>query len=75
MTEESGQDSSHSGLDEAPQSATSEAVAMLPTAEQLEIAESILERLKPSDRQNIGSMIHTRGQFAGIILAALGLFW
>ena len=75
MTEDSGQDSSHSGLDEATHSATSEAVAMLPTAEQLEIAESILERLKPSDRQNIGSMIHTRGQFAGIILAALGLFW
>ena len=55
--------------------ATAEAVALLPTSEQLEIAESILERLKPSDRQNIGSMIHSRGQLAGIILAALGIFW
>jgi hypothetical protein len=54
---------------------TAEAVALLPTSEQLEIAESILDRLKPSDRQNIGSMIHSRGQLAGIILAALGIFW
>ena len=54
---------------------TAEAVALLPTSEQLEIAESILERLKPADKQNIGSMIHSRGQLAGIILAALGIFW
>lgn len=54
---------------------TVEAIALLPTAEQLEIAESILDRLKPSDRQDIGTMIHKRGQIAGIILASLGIFW
>ena len=75
MTADPVSDTNHSSMEEASHEATAEAVAMLPTAEQLEIAESILERLKPSDRQNIGSMIHTRGQLAGIILAALGLFW
>lgn len=63
-----------SGENLSPES-TSEAVAMLPSSEQLEIAESILERMKPSDKKDIGTMIHSRGQMAGIILAALGIFW
>jgi hypothetical protein len=56
-------------------SITAEAVALLPTAEQFEIAESILARLNPNSKKDIGSMIHRRGQIAGLVLASLVLFW
>ena len=79
MTDEAlpnrGDSDSSAGSYQDPHEVTAEAVALLPTSEQLEIAESILDRLQPSDRQNVGSMIHSRGQLAGIILAALGIFW
>ena len=79
MTDEAlpnrGDSDSSAGSYQDSHEVTAEAVALLPTSEQLEIAESILDRMQPSDRQNIGSMIHSRGQLAGIILAALGIFW
>ncbi len=54
---------------------TAAAVALLPTAEQLEIAESILGRLNPNSKSDIDSMIHRKGQVAGLVLASLVLFW
>jgi len=48
---------------------------VLPSTQQLEIAENILNRLNPKDRHDLGKMIHKRALYCGSIAASLGLFW
>lgn len=47
----------------------------LPSTQQLEIAENILNRLNPKDRHDLGKMIHKRALYCGGIAASLALFW
>ena len=48
---------------------------MLPSEEQLELAERIIARLNPPDRSAIGEMIHSRSMWVGGILATYAVFW
>lgn len=50
-------------------------VSILPSTQQLEIAENILNRLNPKDRHDLGKMIHKRALYCGSIAASLALFW
>lgn len=50
-------------------------IGITPSEEQLELAEKILSRLEPSDRSQIGKMIHSRARVSGGILAGLLVFW
>ena len=50
-------------------------LGITPSEEQLELAEKILSRLEPSDRSQIGRMIHSRARVSGGILAGLLVFW
>lgn len=50
-------------------------IGLTPSEEQLELAEKILSRLEPSDRTQIGRMIHSRARVSGGILAGLLVFW
>jgi len=47
----------------------------LPTNDALELMESILQRLQPSDRHEIRDMITNRGWLSGVLLMMSGLFW
>jgi hypothetical protein len=47
----------------------------LPTAEALELAESILQRLKPTDRHEMGAMVYRNAVASGVLLMAVVLFW
>lgn len=47
----------------------------LPTNDALELMESILQRLQPSDRHEIRDMITNRGWLSGVLLMMAGLFW
>ena len=49
--------------------------ANLPSPENLELAESVLQRMQPKDRHEMGQMIHSRSVMGGILLAAVGIFW
>ena len=53
---------------------TEDDVAM-PSPQQLEIAENILNRLNPKDRHDLGKMIHHRSLTCGGIAAGLAIFW
>lgn len=47
----------------------------LPDANNLKLADSVLTRLAPKDRHEMGQMIHSRSVMAGILFAAVGIFW
>ena len=47
----------------------------LPHPENLELANSVLNRLQPKDRHEMGQMIHSRSFLGGILLATVGIFW
>jgi hypothetical protein len=61
----------------APEGPDTDAVGapVLPSTQQLEIAENILNRLNPKDRHDLGKMIHKRALYCGSIAASLALFW
>ena len=67
------------GFDEplnAPNGAISATdVADGPTSESLELMESIIQRLQPSDRHDIRDMISYRAQVSGGMLAMTIVFW
>tara|TARA_B110000014_G_scaffold251230_1_gene228280 strand:- start:10 stop:738 length:729 start_codon:yes stop_codon:yes gene_type:complete len=46
-----------------------------PTADTLELAESILQRLQPGDRHEMGQMVYRNAIAAGVLLMAVALFW
>jgi hypothetical protein len=46
-----------------------------PTADTLELAESILQRLQPRDRLEMSEMVYRNALSAGILLMAVALFW
>lgn len=46
----------------------------MPSSQQLEIAENILNRLNPKDRHHLGKMIHHRSLTCGGIAAGLAIF-
>lgn len=47
----------------------------LPSPDALELAESILQRLKPADRHEMGAMVYRNAVASGILLMAVVLFW
>ena len=47
----------------------------LPNNDELELMESILQRLQPKDRHEIRDMITNRGWLSGVLLMMSGLFW
>jgi hypothetical protein len=47
----------------------------LPPPANLELADSVLNRLEPKDRHEMGQMIHSRSVMGGILFAAVGIFW
>jgi len=47
----------------------------LPTADALELAESILQRLKPTDRHEMGQMVFRNAVASGVLMMAVVLFW
>ena len=58
-----------SGVISAPE------VADGPTSESLELMESIIQRLQPSDRHDIRDMISYRAQVSGGMAAMTIVFW
>ncbi len=46
----------------------------VPTADTLELAESILQRLQPGDRHEMGQMVFRNATAAGILLMAVHYF-
>ena len=66
-------------LDEAASASASAAEAAeiddAPTAYNLEMMESILQRLQPNDRHQIRDMISDRGRMSGALGVACLLFW
>ena len=46
-----------------------------PTADTLELAESILQRLQPGDRHEMGQMVYQNAIAAGVLMMAVALFW
>jgi len=65
------------GEDEAEDSrlAVMEEGAALPSADALELAESVLQRLKPLDRHEMGRMVYRNAVSSGGLLMAVVLFW
>ncbi len=49
--------------------------ASAPTADTLELAESILQRLQPRDRLEMSEMVYRNAVASGILLMAVTLFW
>ena len=47
----------------------------LPPPENLELAESVLQRLNPKDRHELGQMVHSRAVASGVLISAIALFW
>jgi hypothetical protein len=47
----------------------------LPHPANLELADSVLNRLEPKDRHEMGQMIHSRSVMSGTLFAAVGIFW
>jgi len=47
----------------------------VPTADTLELAESILQRLQPGDRHEMGQMVYRNAIAAGVLMMAVALFW
>lgn len=47
----------------------------LPHPSNLELADSVLNRLEPKDRHEMGQMIHSRSVMGGVLFAAVGIFW
>ena len=58
-----------------PRLLVSDEDAQLPSHENLELAESVLQRLQPKDRHEMGQMIYSRSVASGVLLAAIGIFW
>ncbi len=46
-----------------------------PTSESLELMESIIQRLQPSDRHDIREMISFRGLVSGALASMTAVFW
>ena len=46
-----------------------------PNPDTLELAESILQRLKPRDRLEMSEMVYRNALAAGVLLMAVTLFW
>ena len=51
------------------------AESSVPTSDSLELAESILQRLKPGDRHEMGQMVFRNAVASGVLLMAVALFW
>ena len=49
--------------------------ANLPHPDNLELANSVLNRLQPKDHHEMGQMIHSRSVMGGILFATIGIFW
>ena len=70
-----GDDAVDSGDISPQQGLAAAAKEDLPTNDALELMESILQRLQPSDRHEIRDMITKRGWLSGVLLMMSGLFW
>jgi hypothetical protein len=70
-----GDDAVDSGDISPQQGLAAAAKEDLPTNDALELMESILQRLQPSDRHEIRDMITNRGWLSGVLLMMSGLFW
>ncbi|MDG1536137.1 MAG: hypothetical protein P8Q45_02815 [Candidatus Thalassarchaeaceae archaeon] len=70
-----GDDAVDSGDISPQQGLAASAKEDLPTNDALELMESILQRLQPSDRHEIRDMITNRGWLSGVLLMMSGLFW
>lgn len=70
-----GEESTDSGDSSPQQGIAAAAKEDLPTNDALELMESILQRLQPSDRHEIRDMITNRGWLSGVLLMMAGLFW
>ncbi len=70
-------DSSPNGENSDPESRISvtDGDASLPHPDNMRLAESVLQRLQPKDRHEMGQMIHSRSVMAGTLLAAVAIFW
>jgi hypothetical protein len=47
----------------------------VPSTDAMELAESILQRLKPGDRHEMGQMVFRNAVASGVLLMAVTLFW
>ena len=47
----------------------------LPNPANLELADSVLNRLEPKDRHEMGQMIHSRSVMGGVLFTVVGIFW
>ena len=70
-----GDDAVDSGDINPQQGLAAAAKEDIPTNDSLELMESILQRLQPSDRHEIRDMITNRGWLSGVLLMMSGLFW
>ena len=70
-----GDDAVDSGEINPQQGLAAAAKEDIPTNDSLELMESILQRLQPSDRHEIRDMITNRGWLSGVLLMMSGLFW
>ncbi len=70
-----GDEPADSGDNSPQQGIAAAAKEDLPTNDALELMESILQRLQPSDRHEIRDMITNRGWLSGVLLMMAGLFW
>ncbi len=49
--------------------------ANLPHPDNLELANSVLNRLQPKDHHEMGQMIHSRSVMGGILFTVIAIFW
>ncbi len=52
-----------------------ESYSSTPSPDSLELAESILQRLKPADRHEMGQLVFQKAVASGVLLMAVALFW
>ena len=71
----SSYDESGGEAEPEPRLLVSDEEAALPAQDNLELAESILQRLQPKDRHEMGQMIYSRSVASGVLLATIGIFW
>jgi len=58
-----------------PRLSVADEAGELPSTDALELAESILQRLKPSDRHEMGQMVFRNAMASGILVMLVVLFW
>ncbi len=63
------------GEDGEPRLSVADESGELPSTDALELAESILQRLKPADRHEMGQMVFRNAVASGILLMMVVLFW